>query len=105
MQYACAVGKTKSVRFLLEKGASTSIKDKTGRNALEIAIFLKKEEVVGLFKLFQNKEIQQKVTPQNSQQLENLTKLESEKQEKTQIELKKLQNEVQILKEKEKARN
>ena len=42
------MGKAKSVRFLLEKGADKSIQDKTGRNAYEIAKFLNKQEIMEL---------------------------------------------------------
>lgn len=41
-----AARKDKMVRFLLDRGADYTIKDKTGRNALEIARHLKKDNIV-----------------------------------------------------------
>jgi hypothetical protein len=37
------------VRYLLEKGADTTIKDKTGGNALEIAQKLNRNKIKGIF--------------------------------------------------------
>jgi hypothetical protein len=45
------------VRFLLENGANPKIKDKTGRNALEIAQLLKKDAIVKILQEFDNKNV------------------------------------------------
>jgi ankyrin repeat protein len=52
LQYVCALGNEKMVRYLLEKGADPTIKDKTGRDALEIAQHLNRSGVV---KFLQNR--------------------------------------------------
>jgi hypothetical protein len=44
------------VRLLLENGANPKIKDKTGRNALEIAQLLKKDAIVKILQEFDNKD-------------------------------------------------
>lgn len=40
LQYVCAVGKENILSFLLERGANPLLKDKTGRNSLQIAQYL-----------------------------------------------------------------
>jgi hypothetical protein len=44
------------VRILLEKGANLTIKDKTERNALEIAQFLKQKEIIEILEISYQKQ-------------------------------------------------
>lgn len=46
LQYVSAYGRGKAVQFLLENDVDCSIKDCTGRNALEIARYFQKDNVV-----------------------------------------------------------
>jgi hypothetical protein len=58
LQHACGCGREKMVRYLLERGADPTIKDRTGRDALEIARHLKLENIrsiVGGYLHFQSK--------------------------------------------------
>jgi hypothetical protein len=49
------------VRYLLEKGADPTIKDKTGRNALEIAQELYRNTIEGIFEEVREEEEQRKL--------------------------------------------
>ena len=55
MQYVCALGNEEMVSFLLKRNADSYIKDKTGRNALEIAQHLKREKVIEILLEFSDK--------------------------------------------------
>jgi hypothetical protein len=46
LQYASALGKDENVRWLLSHGANPNIKDRLGRNSLEIAQLLNRTTVV-----------------------------------------------------------
>lgn len=49
LQYACACGNLKTVKFLLEQGAKKKHKDEAGKTAEKIALHVKQYEVVNLF--------------------------------------------------------
>jgi ankyrin repeat protein len=64
LQYVCACGKEKMVRYLLENGADATIKDKTGRDALAIAQYMQRDGVVKI--------LQQKLKPPIEEQVKVL---------------------------------
>jgi tRNA A-37 threonylcarbamoyl transferase component Bud32 len=104
LQYVCACGKENMVRYLLENGADPTIKDKTGRDALDIARHLKRDGVVKILQEYQTKENERQKMEQQRKEREKKEeeeKKESLRKEREKGEQEKREKEIQQRKEKE----